>query len=134
MVIKLSLKGIADVSQVGRNYFAACSAASLRKALSRLITDFDCNFINSISGVDTGASLDVVYHVTVKGAIVSLTVALPKLKPEIESVSDLFPGAALFERELMEMLGVKVLNHPTGGRLFLPDSFPDVHPLRKDGA
>jgi len=134
MVIKLSLKGIADVRQEGRNYFAACPAASLRKALARLIADFDCDFINSISGVDAGASIDVVYHVTVKGAVVSLTVTLPKLKPEVESVSDLFPGAALFERELMEMLGVKVLNHPTGGRLFLPDSFPNVHPLRKDGA
>lgn len=133
MVIKLSLKGIADISQVGRNYFGTCSAANLRKALSRLVTDFDCHFMNSISGVDTGSSIDVVYHVTVKGDIVSLTVTLPKVKPEIASVSDLFPGAALFERELMEMLGVRVLNHPTGGRLFLPDGFPDVHPLRKDG-
>jgi len=133
MVIEISLKGLADVRQVGRNYFGTCSSANLGKALSRMMTDFDCHFINSISGVDAGSSIDVVYHVTVKDSVVSLTVSLPKSKPEIESVSALFPGAALFERELMEMLGVKVLNHPTGGRLFLPDSFPDVHPLRKDG-
>lgn len=133
MVIEVSLRGIADIRQVGRNYYGTCSAANLKKALSRLVTDFDCNFINSISGVDAGSSIDVVYHVTAKGSVVSLTVALPKQKPEIGTVTDLFPGAALFERELMEMLGVKVLGHPTGGRLFLPESFPDVHPLRKDG-
>lgn len=131
MVINISLKDLASVRQDGRNYYVQCPSSGLRRVLSRLMRDFDCFFINSISGVDAGSHIDVLYHLTVRDFIVSVKISLPRSKPEIESITELFPGAVLYERELMEMLGVKVLNHPTGGRLFLPDDFPEVHPLRK---
>ena len=132
MVIEVSLRDLASVRRVGRDYYVQCPASGLKRVLSRLVTDFDCYFINSISGVDAGSSIDVIYHLTVRDFIVSVKVSLPRSDPKIGSVTGLFPGAALYERELMEMLGVKILDHPTGGRLFLPDDFPEVYPLRKE--
>jgi Ni,Fe-hydrogenase III component G len=52
---------------------------------------------------------------------------------EIETVTDIFPGAVLYERDLMEMLGVQVKGHPDPRRLFLPDDWPaGKFPLRKE--
>ncbi len=132
MVIEVSLRDLASVRRVGRNYHVQCPASGLNRVLSRLVTDFDCYFINDISGVDAGANIDVIYHLTVRDFVVSVKVSLPRPDPKIGTVTGLFPGAVLYERELMEMLGVKVLDHPTGGRLFLPDDFPEVYPLRKE--
>ena len=63
----------------------------------------------------------------------NIAVELPKSKPEIETISDLIPGAVITEREKQEMLGVKVINIPDNRRLFLPEDFPEgVYPWRKN--
>lgn len=48
----------------------------------------------------------------------------------IESVTSVFNSANWSEREMYDMLGVKVLNHPNMKRLIMPDDWYD-HPLRK---
>ncbi|MFK2823653.1 NADH-quinone oxidoreductase subunit C [Malaciobacter sp. WC5094] len=48
----------------------------------------------------------------------------------IESVTSVFKSANWSEREMYDMLGVKVLNHPNMKRIIMPDDWYD-HPLRK---
>ncbi len=49
------------------------------------------------------------------------------------TIRDLIPLAGIYEQELNEVLGVAIGGASTGGRLFLPDDWPDdVYPLRKD--
>ena len=48
----------------------------------------------------------------------------------IESVTSIFNSANWSEREMYDLLGVKVLNHPNMKRLIMPDDWYD-HPLRK---
>lgn len=48
----------------------------------------------------------------------------------VESLTSLFDSANWSEREMYDMLGVKVLNHPNMKRLIMPDDWYD-HPLRK---
>ncbi len=48
----------------------------------------------------------------------------------IESVSDIFRSADWSEREMYDMLGVKVNNHPYMKRLLMPDDW-EGHPLMK---
>ncbi|NMC80497.1 MAG: hydrogenase large subunit, partial [Chloroflexi bacterium] len=44
----------------------------------------------------------------------------------------LIPSATLYERELMEMMGVQLVGTPSSDRLLLPDEWPEnVFPLRK---
>ena len=48
----------------------------------------------------------------------------------VESLTSLFNSANWSEREMYDMLGVKVANHPNMKRLIMPDDWYD-HPLRK---
>ena len=51
--------------------------------------------------------------------------------PVVESVVDLFPGAAWHERETYEMFGIAFARHPDLKPLLLPPEF-EGHPLRKE--
>lgn len=82
--------------------------------------------------VEQDGSIEVLYHFAGGAAVTTLRVSVPYGRPEIPSVCDLIPSASLYERELMEMLGVVVVGTPNPQRLLLPDEWPEgVYPLRK---
>ena len=89
--------------------------------------------VATISGVDLGWQIAVTYHIDCGGGtLLSLKLSLGKEAPVLQTVTDIFPGAVLYERELMDMLGVKVEGHPDPRRLFLADDWPaNEYPLRK---
>jgi len=91
-------------------------------------------FLCTISGLDDGSVLSFIYHLTRQdGIVLSLKISVPKEKAVIRSVIDRFRGAEIYERELMDLLGVKVEGLPEGKRYPLPDDWPkDQYPLRKD--
>jgi len=86
--------------------------------------------ISSITGVDTGKNIEVIYHFIHKKKTLNIRVSLNKKNPAVESITKIYPGANLFERELSEMLGVEVRNHPNLKKLFLSDESPKT-PLRR---
>jgi NADH-quinone oxidoreductase subunit C len=51
-------------------------------------------------------------------------------KQPIESIYSVFKMASWAEREMYDMYGVKILNHPNMKRILMPDDWYD-HPLRK---
>ena len=60
-----------------------------------------------------------------------LRVALEGENPEIETVSDIFPGFEWHERETSEMFGIIFKNHPDMRPLLLPDELVGKYPMRK---
>jgi len=52
---------------------------------------------------------------------------------EIESITDIWPGANWFERETFDLMGVTFKNHPDLRRILMYPEFVG-HPLRKDYA
>ena len=51
----------------------------------------------------------------------------------IPTITDLSPGASLYEREIHDLFGVIFEGHPNLTPLLLPDNWPiNVHPLRKE--
>lgn len=52
-------------------------------------------------------------------------------KPEIESMSSLWPSANWYEREAFDMMGIIFLNHPDLRRMYMPEDF-EYFPLRKE--
>ncbi len=69
----------------------------------------------------------------IEETLITIRTALSKQKPEIESITDLIPGANFHEREVADLLGVIFINHPTPRRLLLPEDWPEnLFPLRKD--
>ncbi|MDI6826176.1 MAG: NADH-quinone oxidoreductase subunit C [Candidatus Aenigmarchaeota archaeon] len=89
------------------------------------------NRISSISGYDNGKEIEVIYHFVKDNSLINIKVLVPKKLNKIETITDLFPGAFLLERELSEMLGIKIIGHPKPGKLFLPENWKGKPPLRK---
>lgn len=87
--------------------------------------------LSAISGVDTGKNVELIYHVFSESYYVNIRVPLPKKGLEIRTVTGIYPGANLFEREVHEMLGVFFQGHPNMEMLFLNENSPQT-PLRKD--
>lgn len=50
---------------------------------------------------------------------------------QLDSVTDLWPGAEWMEREVFDMLGIRFRNHPDLRRILLWEGYPGF-PLRKD--
>lgn len=93
--------------------------------------------IDTITGLDwiAGNQMEVVYdffHPTATWRIV-VRARIPREKPEIPSIHEIFPGANWHEREAHDFFGIKFLGHPDLSPLLLPDD-ATYHPLKKDFA
>jgi len=87
--------------------------------------------LSSITGNDIDEHIEVIYHLIHENRTINIKVEVSKKKCEIGTVTNIYPGAELFERELYEMLGIKVIGHPNLKKLFLDEKSPK-NPLRKD--
>jgi NADH-quinone oxidoreductase subunit C len=93
-----------------------------------------CDYFDWLSAVDElDAGFTVVVHVWSSRRKHGLLIRarVPREDPVVESVVDLFPGAAWHERETFEMFGISFAGHPDLRPLLLPPAF-EGHPLRKD--
>lgn len=116
-----------------RRVNAEIKVQNLRNALFALKGN-SINHLSAITGVDGGDKIIVIYHIDCRnGVLLNLRLKLPKEDLKLPTVTDIFPGAVFYERDLMEMLGVKVEGHPDPRHLFLPDDWPpDTYPLRRE--
>ncbi|HKY79101.1 MAG TPA: NADH-quinone oxidoreductase subunit C [Anaerolineales bacterium] len=60
-----------------------------------------------------------------------LRVALDGNEPELDSISSIYPNANWHERELWDMFGLRIKNHPDLRRILMPEDWAG-YPLRKD--
>jgi NADH-quinone oxidoreductase subunit C len=93
----------------------------------------DGKFLVQMCSVDMITRIDVVYHFSslAQNHIFEVKVPADHERPEVPSISPLWTGAWLQEREIYDLMGVRFPGHPALTRLFLWDAFPG-HPLRKD--
>jgi len=92
------------------------------------------SFLCTITGLDEGEYLSFIYHLAGKdGVVLNIKTKALKDKESIKTVTGYFPSAAIYERELIDLLGAKVEGLPEGIRYPLPDDWPaGQYPLRKD--
>ena len=116
-----------------KRIFVKIDKEAIKKAVQVLIESFGARFVTAV-GMDVQENLEVnyIFSIDSSGTILSFRVALPKTKPEIDSIAGVSPGANWIEREIKDLLGVEFKGHPDPRKLILPDDWPEgSHPLRK---
>lgn len=117
-----------------RRIFVRVKKDAFRESLEYMINDLEFKHISTITGVDLGTEIELLYHMVRDDSIVaSLGFGIPKENPTTRTITDIVPSAVLYEREVHELLGVSFEGHPNLIPLVLPEGWPqDVYPLRKD--
>jgi NADH-quinone oxidoreductase subunit C len=137
----------------GRHPWIQVRVEDLR-AVCRLLRDHDelrmdcCHLISGVDWPDAGdgGEIEVVYHLCSfqippdaayrKRALkndpwIALKVRVPRERPEVPTVLDIWTGADWHERETWDLVGVRFTGRRELRRILLPDDWPG-HPLRKD--
>jgi NADH:ubiquinone oxidoreductase subunit C len=109
--------------------FVALPPDCIHAAVALLVERFDVSHLSAITGQDIGNEIELLYHFW-DGEGLTLRTSLPRGSPHIATLTDLIPGAAFYEREIKEMLGVVFDGHPNLHALLLPDDWEDEPPLR----
>ncbi|MEE9443876.1 MAG: NADH-quinone oxidoreductase subunit C [candidate division Zixibacteria bacterium] len=103
---------------------------------SRFIHDDErllMTFLMNLSAVDTTEQFEIVYNVCsyrFKHRIY-FKIIFDYIKPEFDSVIDVWRAADWYEREIWELFGINVKGHPNLKRFLLPDDWDDGYPMRK---
>ena len=96
-----------------------------------LVERFNVLHLSTITGDDNGEGLALLYHFWA-GTGITLRALLPYDALQLPTLTDLIPGAAFYEREVAELLGVTFEGHPNPKPLLMPDDWEGEHLLRKD--
>jgi len=88
--------------------------------------------LSMITCRDADKEFEVIYHFDINGNLLNLKALTSKAIPKVPSIIIIFPVADFYEREIMDLFGVKFEGHPKPRRFILPDNWPkNVYPLRK---
>jgi NADH-quinone oxidoreductase subunit C len=94
----------------------------------------DFSYLTSITAIDYVEHFELIYHLLSMrnnyGAVVK-TLCPGRNEPSLPSVTGVWQGADLQEREIWDLMGIKFEGHPNLKRILLWEGF-DGHPLRKD--
>jgi len=138
IVKKLSEQfGFLDVSNAARKprrIWIGAPLDKLRSVLEYAVKNLNFGILCTITGLDEGENFGFIYHLADEnGIVLNLKTTLPKVSPFIDTITDLFACAEIYEREIVDLLGVKVNGMAEGNRYPLPDEWPKgQYPLRKD--
>ena len=129
----LGEKLIEAVNPSKRRIYIKVLPENLIEAISVLKEKLNFLHLSTITGVDKGVTFEILYHFANKDSVLTVRTEVPRDKPEIKTTTSVIPGAILYEREIQDMFGIKVLEIPDPRPLLLPDDWPTgVCPLRKD--
>ena len=128
--------GLADKIRIPRprRLYIEIDLANFKPLFECAAKELGFSHLLSITGLDEGENLSFIYHLAKDGGMVlNLKTSVSKNNPAIDTVTSYFPGAEIYERELIDLFGAKVQGLPAGNRYPLTDDWPkDQYPLRKD--
>lgn len=115
-----------------RRIFLTIPRDELIKTINIIASELGGQHLSTITAVDIGTSFEVLYHFFLDGIVITVRTSCPKEDPTVETITNVFPGAILYEREIHDILGIVPTGHPDLRRLGLPDDWVGGFPLRKD--
>ncbi|MEM2320736.1 MAG: NADH-quinone oxidoreductase subunit C [Candidatus Bathyarchaeia archaeon] len=117
-----------------RRILANVKPAALSKTIEDLKKKYKDMRFMTISAVDNGLDMEYLYHLHIDGIVVTVKVVKPKEDPTLESIASLVPAANFIEREISDLFGIKIINHPEPdpiGLVLTKDWPEDKRPLKK---
>ncbi len=131
--IKDKLIGIEQ--KADNRFYLHCEAANSYAVTKFMFEDVGCRFVIA-SGIDAEDCFEVLYHFSYDqlGWVITVRAFIrDREHPSIDSITPFLPGAEWIEREIHDILGIEIKNHPNMRRLILADDWPEgVYPLRKE--
>lgn len=109
---------------------------SIREACARLKSQGLIDFLSDLTCADfypRDPRFEVAYHLLSikRKERVRLKVVLGGDDAVVESITQVWPSANFFEREVFDLFGIRFLGHPYLRRIMMPEDW-EGHPLRKD--
>jgi NADH-quinone oxidoreductase subunit C len=93
------------------------------------------HFLTDLTGIQTEdeKQLGVIYHLhnMISNNRIRIKTFFDINKPEVKSLTTLWPGANWMERETYDFFGIRFLGHPNLKRILNVDEM-DIFPLRKE--
>lgn len=112
--------------------FILIKTEKLRESMTYLKEKEGLFHLATITGVDLGAEREINYHLNRPNLVFTIKVRVPSEKPVVPSITDIIPGAVLYEREVNDLIGVYPEGHPNPKRLLMTEEWPEgIYPLLK---
>jgi len=118
-----------------RRLWIEVETANFFEVFDYVVKKMDFPMLGLITGLDSGDNLEFIYHLSrFDGTMLNLKIFIPKANPVFKSVVvDYFPGAELYEREIVDCFGARFEGLPEGKRYPLPDDWPEgQYPMFED--
>ncbi len=134
-VAKISAATGAQVTRLGNSTVLAVGPDLVLETCRLVVEDGQFYHLTTVSGMDEGETIGVLYHFWRGKEFISVKTSVPKASPMIPSISTALPAALFYEAEVMDMLGVVFVGNPlVGKKLLLPETYPPEAPppLRKE--
>jgi NADH:ubiquinone oxidoreductase subunit C len=97
----------------------------LKAFLAHLVNDLHVRHLMTITGLDLGQNLGIIYHFSAGRDTIHVRTSVPKAKPVAASIVDIVPGAVLYEMEVHDMFGIEFIGNPwKDQKLLLPEDWP----------
>ncbi|MDR2427040.1 MAG: NADH-quinone oxidoreductase subunit C [Endomicrobium sp.] len=109
--------------------------AQFREFLEFAAADLKVDIFCMLTGIDDKENYSFIYHMAdADGLMLNIETSISKNgELVIKTVTDMYPAADLQEREVFDLLGIKIDGLKEGKRYPLPDDWPEgEYPLRKD--
>ncbi|MEM1582542.1 MAG: NADH-quinone oxidoreductase subunit C [Candidatus Bathyarchaeia archaeon] len=119
--------------QRDRRIFVKVKPAAIKRAAQALKNRYQTLRFMTLSAVDCGLDMEYLYHFHIDGVVLTLRNLKPKEDNTLESIADVIPAANFIEREISDLFGITLINHPQPehGLILTKDWPDDKRPLRK---
>lgn len=105
--------------------FVEVGQPKIREFISRVVNDLRIQHLSTMTGLDLGENLGIIYHFARERDTVHVKTSVPRTQPNAFSIVETIPGAILYEMEIHDMFGVIFEGNPWMDRkLLLPDTWP----------
>jgi NADH:ubiquinone oxidoreductase subunit C len=97
----------------------------IKDFISHLVNDFRILHLATITGLDLGENIGIIYHLSQDKDTICVKSIVPKAKSTAVSIVEVIPGAILYEMEIHDLFGVTFTGNPwINQKLLLPDNWP----------